>query len=297
MRRVLVGVDGSDSSAAAGRWAARLARRTGAELIAATAWTPKQAEEPPQDLEDRRDAARAHLDGDWTTTIRDVGVEPRTRFLDGGPDRLLEAAEEVDADLLVVGTSHIDESSPLHLGSVAHRLAHHTRRPLAIVPFAEDRTEGETEISTIALCVDGSGKTTDAIDWCADAAAALDAKVVAVAAVQPFFEWVPKGDPLSWRREFEEQAMTWVEPLQEAGVAVLTRTTPSDEPAETLLDAAKRAQLIVVGTQGLNKLGLRLGGTAMRLLNRTAVPLVMVPPGSAGGRAGRPGGPGEGARS
>jgi nucleotide-binding universal stress UspA family protein len=51
--------------------------------------------------------------------------------------------------------------------------------------------------------------------------------------------------------------------------------------ADGLLDAAQHAsaQLIVLGTHGLAPLTrLRLGGTAMRVLHATELPLVLVPP-------------------
>ncbi|MFC8673957.1 universal stress protein [Streptomyces griseorubiginosus] len=38
--RIVVGVDGSDASRAALRWAAQQARRLGAEVVAVHAWTP-----------------------------------------------------------------------------------------------------------------------------------------------------------------------------------------------------------------------------------------------------------------
>ena len=55
-------------------------------------------------------------------------------MLDGPPEVLLEAAEAEHADLLVVGNRGAGGLAGLHVGSVAHHLAHHTGRPLAIVP-------------------------------------------------------------------------------------------------------------------------------------------------------------------
>ena len=283
MRKLLVGVDGSSRAAAALGWAARLAVRTQADLVVVSAWQRRQAEGTEHDFAERRAAAQRLLDGEWSDPARAAGIErPRTMQLDGSPDKLLEAAETVGADLVVVGNRGAGGLAALHIGSVAHHLAHHTRRPLAIVPepTASDRIE------TIVVGVDGSPGSAAAIQWCASVAAPLGARVVAVLAFEPFVEWVPESDPRSWRSAAEWEMGVWIEPLRDRGVPVDTAIVEDIHPVAAIADTAVRrsAQLIVVGTHGLGGFTkMRLGGVAVQLVHHLGLPVVLVPPTAAEG--------------
>jgi nucleotide-binding universal stress UspA family protein len=69
--------------------------------------------------------AGAHLQGypgDWQLTVRH-----------GAPaETLLAAADELDADLIVVGHRHHGGLGDLLLGSVASHVVHHARRPVLV---------------------------------------------------------------------------------------------------------------------------------------------------------------------
>lgn len=54
---------------------------------------------------------------------------------------LLAAADEVDADVIVAGSRGYGETKALLLGSTSQALAHHSRRPLLIVPTPHERHE------------------------------------------------------------------------------------------------------------------------------------------------------------
>lgn len=282
MRRVLVGIDGSDAGGGAGAWAARLAAATGAELVAATAWRPDQAEVDPSEMDVLRGHAAARLAGEWSEPMRKEGVEPRVIVMTGKPDRLLAVAAEEDVDLVVVGTHGHGGFAPLRFGSNAHHLAHHARRPLALVPARDSGAAGS--ISTILVCVDGSEGAAAAVEFCADVASALGARVTALATEEPFLEWVPETDPRSWHARLEREADEWVRPITDRGVDVEVVVKRDLHPAHALLAAAKAAQLLVVGTEGLNSvLGVRIGGTAMQVLDDAGIPVVIVPPKWTGG--------------
>ena len=276
MRLVMVGVDGSTRAAAASQWAARLALSTGAQLVAAYAWHSGQAEASGSDLARRRDEARAALEGAWCEPARAVGAIPQPLFLDGPPDLLLRAAEDGRADLLVVGNRGAGGFASLHLGSVAHHLARHTTRPLAIVP----EPTAAPRPDTIVVGVDGSAGSTAAISWCARVAPALGARVVAVLAFEPFIEWVPDDDPKSWRRAAEWEVASWIEPLRDVGTPVEVVVAEGLHPVTAIADtaSARAAQLIVVGTHGLGGFTkMRLGGVAVQLVHHAGLPVVLVP--------------------
>jgi nucleotide-binding universal stress UspA family protein len=63
----------------------------------------------------------------------------------GVAEAIIDAADEVDAMLVVMGTRGNTGIRSLLLGSVSHAVAHHARRPLLIVPshpLAEARSAG-----------------------------------------------------------------------------------------------------------------------------------------------------------
>lgn len=273
---LLVGVDGSAPAAAALGWAGRLAARVGAEVVVANVFEAGQAEVSPDDYEALMADARAQLDGEWSAPLDGVGVRHRSLQLLGAPDSLLTAAASEHADLLVVGTRGAGRFAGLHLGSLAHHLAHHTTGPLAIVPIA-----GANEvIDRIVVGVDGSPGSVSAVTWCADVAAAANAEVIAVCAVDAEGGRTRDGQRF---RQIAEAAISneWVEPLRLAEVTVHTRIVEHDHTVAALADAAtdERAGLLVVGTKGLNEfMDFRLGHVPLQLVHHTHLPVVLVPP-------------------
>ena len=144
MQRIVVGVDGSDTSLAALRWAVAEARLRGAEVDAVHAWsypafTSAHGFVPPPTF------ARDDLVAEATTTLdraceslheRDMVV---SRIVEEGPAArcLLDSAK--DADLLVVGSRGRGGFAGLLLGSVSQQCAHHAPCPIAIVPSPRRR--------------------------------------------------------------------------------------------------------------------------------------------------------------
>ena len=103
--RIVVGVDGFESSRAALRWAIHQAKLTGAVVDAVTTWhiPPGSGVIPAADMPDYQDDARIVLTEAITemcTIDPEVVVRPRVVEGQAGPV-LVESAE--GADLLVVG--------------------------------------------------------------------------------------------------------------------------------------------------------------------------------------------------
>lgn len=276
--RILVGVDGSEAAATALTWAGHVAEAVGAEVVVATGFTPDQAELDPERYRELEEATRHRLEGEWSRPLAGTGVPHRSLEVTGSPDALLEAADAEDADLIVVGPRSHGPVAGLHIGSLAHHLAHYTVRPLAMVPA----TGAAPSFERIVLGVDGSAGSAHAVRWCAEVAPALGSDIVAVYAFEPIVEWVPETDPRSWRpgveRKLEEE---WVAPLRDAGLNVRTQLVEDIHPVAALAGviAEERAGLAVLGTRGIGGfLGLRLGRVPIQLLHHTQVPVVVVPP-------------------
>ncbi len=150
LKRIVVGLDGSEPGAAALSWAVHLARIAGAHVTAVHAFDVPPLAYPPDVtvatpvlfLELHEDLQRA-LEEEWCAPLREAGIPYDAVLEDGRPSTVLaEVADRVDAGLIVVGRRGRRGTAELLLGSVSHELTHHSRRPLTIVPHGA-RPEGE----------------------------------------------------------------------------------------------------------------------------------------------------------
>lgn len=135
--RIIVGVDGSEHARRATVWAADVARVTGAEVVVVHALgllhrTPT-GETVASDR--HRDEIADELEREWCAPLRDAGVPYRAELREGNAvTALLDAAEDADADLLVVGSRGLGGFPGLLLGSTSTQIAQHARHPLVIIP-------------------------------------------------------------------------------------------------------------------------------------------------------------------
>ncbi len=137
IRRIVVGLDGSEHSRRAAAWAAGLATTVDAEVVGVHALgllhhTPAGALVPS---DTHRDEIRDQLETSWCAPFRDAAVTYRTELREGNPvATLLDLADDLDADLLVVGSRGVGGFPGLLLGSTSTQVAQHAHRPVVIVP-------------------------------------------------------------------------------------------------------------------------------------------------------------------
>ncbi len=133
--RIVVGVDGFESSRNALRWAIHQAKLTGAAVEAITSWQipPGSGLIPAADLPDYQDDARIILtEAIAEMCMVDPEVEVRPRVVEGRAGPVLVAAAE-GADLLVVGCRGHGGLAGTLLGSVGQYCAHHAACPVVIM--------------------------------------------------------------------------------------------------------------------------------------------------------------------
>ncbi|MEU3985329.1 universal stress protein [Streptomyces sp. NPDC026672] len=138
--RIVVGVDGSDSSKRALRWAARQAELTQGVLEAVTAWDvpqfhgalgwlpPSSGDTAALEEQARRDLAQAVEE----TLGAESPVEVRTEVRYGTAASVLLDASR-GASLLVVGSRGLGGFSGLLLGSVAQHCTQHASCPVVVI--------------------------------------------------------------------------------------------------------------------------------------------------------------------
>lgn len=135
---IVVGVDGSENSDRAVRFAADLAQQLGARVVAVHAFDPLGQlgkVEPPVDFAQLAAEAKARLSTEWCRALHDAGVQCDTIVVENTPvSALVDAAQEHGADLVVVGARGYSPVRQLVLGSTSLKLPHATKRPVTIVP-------------------------------------------------------------------------------------------------------------------------------------------------------------------
>lgn len=142
-KRVVVGVDGSESSATALEWAVEEARLRGAALEVVHAWDVPYAAEFSF-VGDAFEAARRSAAELVSRMLEAAGLVPDdviTTVVQSPPVMAITDAAG-GADLVVVGSRGRGGFAGLLLGSVSHQVSRHADRPVVVVPtprFDADR--------------------------------------------------------------------------------------------------------------------------------------------------------------
>jgi len=141
--RILVGTDGSETAGEAVHQATELARATGAKLDILSAYEPVPASrlreeggEVPGDVAysiGPKEDVNVVLEG-ASATARAAGVEVSTHAREGDPaDAIIDLAEEIDANVIVVGNKGMTGARRFLLGSVPNKISHHAPCSVFIV--------------------------------------------------------------------------------------------------------------------------------------------------------------------
>jgi nucleotide-binding universal stress UspA family protein len=141
--RIVVGTDGSDTATEAVRRAIELAKLTNAKLDLVAAFEPvsqtrlrEEQKEIPGDIQfavGPREDVNTTLESAAGMTKQE-GVEAETYPREGDPaDAILDVAEEIGADLIVVGNKGMTGAKRFLLGSVPNKVSHHAPCSVMIV--------------------------------------------------------------------------------------------------------------------------------------------------------------------
>jgi len=137
IERIVVGVDGSNNARRALEWATDLACAIDAEVVAVhSVGLLERLASAQAEAADAHYAQARHLfDTDWCAALEDAPVRSIRLLRDGNPvSVLLGVADELEADLIVVGSRGLGGYPELLLGSTSTQVAQHSTRPVVIVP-------------------------------------------------------------------------------------------------------------------------------------------------------------------
>jgi nucleotide-binding universal stress UspA family protein len=275
MNEFVVGVDGSDNSRIALRWAADAAAAAGARVRAVQSWIhPRSALLPiapvPVSAEDMDEQTHREITTIATDTLGSSAAVT-TDVLRGPPAGALLHTVVPDS-VLVLGSRGLGGFAGLLLGSVSQECVEYASCPVVVV--RTDRTVGDGDV--ILVGKDGSEGAQRALAWALALASATGAGLRAVHAWRAIESERPPriGERLRSRAAAAVQGWT-----QEVGDEIESDETEGD-PRDVLVRAAERyaPALTVVGRRGAGGLrSMRLGSTANHLVRHTSTNVAVVP--------------------
>jgi nucleotide-binding universal stress UspA family protein len=280
LRRILVPFDCSEISAAALDQAIVLAQATGAAVVvfhASGAVVPH----PDTASQEQRDVGQMLADALLRHRERaPVELSQEVRWVSPleGINRL---ADEIDADLLVMGTHGRRGLSRAFVGSVAESVLRTSTRPVLTL---RGPTGKLTPPSHILVATDFSEAASRALAYAVDLARLLRARVT-LAHVFPSPLPIMSGETSLVSAEMNDHVLSQSQaalneataPHRGSGVPIQTATRDGDAARVLpLLAADLRADLVVVGTHGRQGLARAfLGSVAEQVLRTAEVPVLV----------------------
>ena len=285
--KLIVGIDSTEGSVEALRWAAdEAARRSWPLHVITCAELPVAAEAGL--------IGGGALNGTTTEAIvsdlravnqnavnlaRSFGlpIEVSGETLLGAPAHALVAASD-EHDMVVVGaTSHPGRLTDV-LGSVATAVAHRAKGPVVVV---HGHGRPDRDIRRIAVGVDGSDGASAGVLWAIEEALRCEAELVLV------HGWVyPYQGPRSGVGEPRDEMKLDAMRLLEGCAAKVRAMAPTvrchsiiseQSPAKAVLDEARTADLVVVGSRGHGGFAsMLLGSVSRTVLQHSPVPVAVI---------------------
>lgn len=283
-RKILVGYDGSDQAKDALALGRQLADTTGAELAVASVFAlslPVRGGFTPVP----NDADR-ELERQLEQVAESVGAAAHPVRSTSPARGLHELAEEIEADLIVVGSSRHGGLGQTLLGNVGVALMHGCPCAVAIAP--RGYSQAQPGISSIVVGYDGSPESQLALESACELARASDAPLKLVSVPEPPDVTLAATGGISYGWEalkdaLEEQAR---QRLDEARTSIaddlqVEATLVSGAPADALAEAASGSgSLLLVGSRAYGPVRrVLLGSVSRELAGSAPAPLIVHPRG------------------
>jgi nucleotide-binding universal stress UspA family protein len=223
--------------------------------------------------------ARQWLDEALALVPADVPAQAHIRSGDSDAQTLIDAAEDLGADVLVIGATSTGLFKRFTIGSVASALLHASTVPVALAPHGYYRQEALTRISCGLGTRAGAEKLLDfAIGMAANRAVPL--RVVSLLALDG-------GDSAAAEaaREYAEKTVAAAAPVSPSGVELAAKTDVVVAQGRSIEEAVdgldwEDGEVLVIGSSRLAQgRSIFLGSTANRILRALPVPMLVVPSG------------------
>lgn len=197
-------------------------------------------------------------------------------------DVILSYAEEIDADLIVVGTHGRKGAARLFMGSVAEAVTRQASCPVLTV-HADARSVKEESVKTILVPVDFSETSKLAIRYAEQLGhlyhAGIELLHVTEEIPYPYFYLPTESDYLLDRMNRSREALAKLASESFTGDIRHVTSVRSGRVATEILDHAREQDsgLLVIGTHGLGALErLVMGSTAEQVIREAPCPVFVV---------------------
>jgi nucleotide-binding universal stress UspA family protein len=283
----VVGVDGSSQAVDALALASTLANGTGAGLMLAYIYN----KEPTAEDQDRyyrrqlKDRAASILRPSLELLPEGIDAEsgafPSTTTAHG----LRDMAIDVNADLIVLGSTHYGPVGRVLIGSVGELLC--SDAPCAVVVAPRGLGDGRSlSLKSIGVAFDGSDQSRGALVEALTLADAFDAELTVLTVVKsgrfPLNRGARKADAQS-KAQLSE-LLEEIEPR-----AQVEHLISRGDPVERLSEAAEGFDLLVVGSRRFGPIRhTLLGGVSGKLMRVAPCPVVVVPVEQPADESGKP---------
>jgi nucleotide-binding universal stress UspA family protein len=285
--KIIVGIDGSDSSFEALRWAAYEARRRGVGIRVIACYTAPRyggldGAVYPSSVD--IDVLKEEAEADVRKAMEVVAAIDPCVVVDGvtlmASAVLGVAQAAMPGDEIVVGATGRTGLLNGMIGSVAAGLTHRAHVPVIVVPAGRPSREA---VKRIVVGVDGSPESLAALEWAYAEALAGSAKLTVVHA----WEYPYDVSRSSMREIRKPMEMTAVKELQSSLESLGPRLTDGSvnirpklcegAPTAALMTEARDADLVVVGSRGRGGLrSLLLGSVSRTMLHKALCPVAVV---------------------
>ncbi|MGN8048490.1 universal stress protein [Curtobacterium sp. 22159] len=281
---IVVGFDGSDPAVAALERALVLAERLSSPVEVVTSWRwpltwstlpVANTWSPHDDAEE----IRRHAD-EIIGRHASLGVDVRTRTVEGGPAETLLAAADA-ARLLVVGSRGRGGFRGLLLGSVSTACIQHATCPVLVDRGDTTTADADAPRRPIVVGVDGSPESGRALRFAVTLGRRLGLPVRTITTWQwpdalnrdepPFDHWSPEQDALATA----SSALDAADDVIDDDVDVESELIEG-RPAEVLLEAGRDASFLVLGSRGLGGFrGLLVGSVTQECAQHATCPVLV----------------------
>lgn len=284
--RILVGHDGSPQGHDALALGRLLARVTGAHLVAARVvpWEPLPLQAVPlPELRNRYEQEQRVALEELGRVANGPGESAETGPGESPAQGLQLLAEELNPDIVVVGSSHRGRIGQVRAGNVALRLLNGLHRPVAVAP-AGYAGHG-AGLSRIGVGFDGSSESRAALEVAGQLAQAAEANVSVIGVAEPYVEAAPHLRAFAWSRstgriDIEDRLRGSLESAAGSVPAGVAHTAEllSGGPVAVLGDEAQSLDLLVLGSRAYGPLRrVLLGSVSGPLVRQAPCPVLVVP--------------------
>lgn len=290
--KILLATDGSEDAALALRAAADIHVRTGAELhlvyarrrLTALSYSMVEVAEGAHGHE-REEAER--LLEEQAERVRDAGATLAEAHMRQGPpaEEIVRLAEEIDVDLIAVGSRGLGGIRRALMGSVSDDVVRYAHCPVLVVREKEEQHTGVFP-TKILLTTDGSEDAELALGMAVGLANSTNSELHLISIGGRSYPRYRVRHPelleetlRELKREAQKTLEAQMRKVEEAGGSVTGQHIAVGNPAEKILNQADEvgAGLIVMGSRGLG--GIRralMGSVSDSVVRHAPCPVLIV---------------------